>query len=123
VKPKTFGVWFRERRREKAISLRALATACKISFSYLSKVETGDMPPPSAETLALLGTQIGVSPSRMYLEAGIVPPQVKEAFKRGVSIKAYEEIIKVLEGDEDGVDYRAWCPDCPRRSERGIKLL
>jgi transcriptional regulator with XRE-family HTH domain len=96
VKPEAFGAWFRERRREKGISLRCLATACKISFSYLSKVETGDMSPPSAETLALLGAQIGVSPSRMYLEAGIVPPHVKEAFKRGVSIETYEQLLALL---------------------------
>jgi transcriptional regulator with XRE-family HTH domain len=97
VKPETFGPWFRERRKEKGISLRCLATNCKISFSYLSKVETGDMPPPSAETLALLGAQIGVSPSRMYLEAGIVPPQVKEAFKRGVSIETYGQVLMLLQ--------------------------
>lgn len=54
------------------------------------------MPPPSAETLALLGAQIGVSPSRMYLEAGIVPPHVKEAFKRGVSIDTYERVLALL---------------------------
>ena len=97
MKPDTFGAWLRQRRKERDISLRRMAELVGVSFSYLSKVETGDMPPPGAETLALLGAQLGVSPSRMYLEAGIVPPHVKEAFRRGVSIEVYGQVLRLLE--------------------------
>lgn len=96
MKPDTFGAWLRQSRKERSISLRCMARLVGVSFSYLSKVETGDMPPPGAETLALLGVQLGVSPSRMYLEAGVVPPHVKEAFKRGVSIETYSEVLRLL---------------------------
>jgi HTH-type transcriptional regulator, competence development regulator len=97
VKPDTFGDWLRQRRKERSISLRCMARLVGVSFSYLSKVETGDTPPPGAETLALLGAQLGVSPSRMYLEAGVVPPYVKEAFRHGVSIEVYGQVLRLLE--------------------------
>lgn len=97
MKPNTFGAWLRQSRKERNISLRCMARLVGVSFSYLSKVETGDMPPPSTETLALLGAQLGVSPSRMYLEAGVVPPYVREAFRHGVSVEVYEQIVGLLE--------------------------
>ncbi len=97
TKAQTFGPWLRAHRVDQRISLRKLASRCGVTFSYLSKVETGHLPPPSPETLALIGAQIGMSPSRMYLEAGIVPPHVKEAFRRGVSIEVYEQVLRLLE--------------------------
>ena len=102
MKADTFGAWLRQNRKDRGVSLRCMAERAGISFSYLSKVETGDMLPPGAETLALLGAQIGVSPSRMYLEAGIVPPHVKEAFKRGVSIEVYSRVLMLLESAGEG---------------------
>lgn len=97
TKPSTFGPWLRDRRRAPGVSLRLLAERAGVSFSYLSKVETGHLPPPSPEKLAVLGAQLGIGPSAMYLEAGIVPPHVKDAFKRGVSLETYSAVLKLLE--------------------------
>ena len=43
----TFGDMLRDHRTRAGLSIHALAERCGIDFTYLSKIETGDMPPPS----------------------------------------------------------------------------
>jgi transcriptional regulator with XRE-family HTH domain len=50
----TFGSTIRDRRNELRLSLRDVANATGIDFTYLSKVETGRFPPPSEEVIAKL---------------------------------------------------------------------
>lgn len=103
MKEKTFGPWLRARRQEAGVSLRDLARQGGISFSYLSKVETGDLPPPSLETIKALASVLSIDPVEAYLESGKVPPLVLHAFEAGVSREVYEAVVQAIEwGRKEG---------------------
>jgi transcriptional regulator with XRE-family HTH domain len=46
-----FGDALREKRRVAGVSQRELADRVNVDFSYISKVETGRLPPPSADKI------------------------------------------------------------------------
>ena len=107
-KKATFGAWLRKSRHEKKKSLRSLAEQSGITFSYLSKIETGHLPPPSDESLENLADALGVDRVDAYLEAGKVPPALAVAFEQGLVSKGlYRRLswliapmaLKVIERD------------------------
>jgi HTH-type transcriptional regulator, competence development regulator len=95
----TFGPWLRDKRKEKGLSQRALAGKIGISFSYLSKIESGEMPPPSSETLEALGKELGLDSLTMHLQAGTVTPLVKLIFMYGLSPEAYCKMVSICADD------------------------
>lgn len=56
---KQFGSYIRELRKQRDMSLRQLAEDAGIDFTYLSKVETNKIPPPSEEAIARLADALG----------------------------------------------------------------
>lgn len=107
-KKDTFGKWLRDTRHAKKLSLRELASRAGITFSYLSKVETGALPPPSDESLENLADALEIHRVEAYLEAGKVPPALTQAFSEGlVSMGLYRRLswliapmaLKVVERD------------------------
>lgn len=81
----SFGEELRSLRELKGISLRALAGKCEISPTYLSKVETDKMKPPSASTIARIANELGVDGDLMAIDAGKIPDWMKELLlKEGV---------------------------------------
>ena len=99
MKSQTFGPWLRSLRRDAKVSLRSAADTCSLSFAYLSKVETGELPPPSSHALGRLGLLTGQSTLKMHLEAGKVPPALKSAFEHGlISEEKYCRIMQIVEG-------------------------
>ncbi|MHB1000800.1 MAG: helix-turn-helix domain-containing protein [Armatimonadota bacterium] len=56
---KQFGSFIRELRKQKDLSLRQLAEDAGIDFTYLSKVETNKIPPPSEEAITRLAKVLG----------------------------------------------------------------
>ena len=56
----TFGLRLRELRKEKSMTQKELAAKAKIDFTYLSKIETGVMPPPRAKTILALAKGLGI---------------------------------------------------------------
>lgn len=77
-----FGPYVRERRKAKGLSLRELATAASIDFTYLSKVETGKFPPPSEEVIARLAGVLGVDVDVLLSRANKVDPTIHEFVAR-----------------------------------------
>jgi len=57
----TFGQRVRELRRAKGLTQRELAREAGISFTYVSKLETGSMPPPRHKIIMALASVLGVS--------------------------------------------------------------
>ncbi len=53
-----FGSYIRELRKRKGLSLRQLADDAAIDFTYLSKVETNKIPPPSEDAIARLASAL-----------------------------------------------------------------
>jgi PAS domain S-box-containing protein len=57
----TFGERVRELRQAKGLTQRDLAKEASISYAYVSKVETGTMPPPRHKIITTLASVLGVS--------------------------------------------------------------
>lgn len=72
----TFGAEVRALRIAKGISLRELAEKAGISKTYLSYVERGVHPPPSADKVVKLAEALGESKDRLLKIAGLIDPKV-----------------------------------------------
>ena len=76
-----FGQRVRERRlrlKEPQYSLRQVAKAVDVTPSFLSKVERGDLPPPSEATIQKLAGVLGENPDVLLALAGKVSSDLKE---------------------------------------------
>jgi len=74
--PETIGARIRRLRDERGLSQRDLADpARRVSFSYLSRIETGERE-PSVKALRVIAQKLGVTPE--YLETGRDVPAWKE---------------------------------------------
>jgi len=80
-----FGQRVRERRlalKGDQYSLRQVAKAVDVTPSFLSKVERGDLPPPSEATIQKLAEVLGLNPDVMLALAGKVSSDLKEVILR-----------------------------------------
>jgi PAS domain S-box-containing protein len=59
----TFGQRLKELRKAKGLTQRDLATKTSISFAYVSKLETGVMPPPRQKIILALAKVLGLNKS------------------------------------------------------------
>jgi transcriptional regulator with XRE-family HTH domain len=69
----SFGDFLRERRCARGLSLRKTAEKVGVQSSYLSKVERGIKPPPSAQTIVKLAHVLDEDPGALLLLAGKIP--------------------------------------------------
>ncbi len=106
-----FGPRIRELRKEKKLSLRALADAVGVSFTYISKIENekldfGDY--PGEELIGKLATALGVSTDELLILAKKIPEGIKkrvierpDAFRRFSELddEAIDRLLEEL-GDE-----------------------
>ena len=76
-KPVEFGQRLRELRRDKGLTLRALAEAVGVDFTYLSKIENGKAGYlPGADTIRSLAEALDADALDLLQLAGKVPPEV-----------------------------------------------
>lgn len=80
---KEFGDRIRKLREEKkqsdpSFTLRQFAQAVGISATFLSKVETGEFPPPSAENIKRMAELLEVNADELLALAGKVDPGLPE---------------------------------------------
>ena len=73
-----FGVFLKECRKEKGISIRKLAANCGLSASYLSYLERGIHGPPSIDVTEKLAEELGVSMDTMLAKAGHLDPELSK---------------------------------------------
>jgi transcriptional regulator with XRE-family HTH domain len=83
---KDFGQVVRDRREEKKksdprFSLRQFAQAVGISATFLSKVETGEFPPPSAEKIKKMAELLDLNADELLALAGKVAPDLPEIIR------------------------------------------
>jgi transcriptional regulator with XRE-family HTH domain len=57
-----FGAALRQARRARGLSQRAVGDAAGLSHSYVSKLETGEMQPPSCRSVVLLARAVACDP-------------------------------------------------------------
>jgi transcriptional regulator with XRE-family HTH domain len=73
----TFGQKLREFRQEKGMTLRALAEATGVDFTYLSKIENDKVGYlPGAETIRDLAQALGVDAIELLELANKLPPEL-----------------------------------------------
>jgi HTH-type transcriptional regulator, competence development regulator len=73
-----FGQRLRELRRERRLTLRALAEAVGVDFSYLSKIENGKAGYlPGAGTIRSIAESLQADPLELLQLANKVPPEVQ----------------------------------------------
>lgn len=76
-----FGPRLRELRRQAGLSQRELAEKIGVNFSYLSKIESGAMPPPSEEVILKLAEALKTDKDELMILAGKIPPDIAQILK------------------------------------------
>ena len=82
-----FGSYIRERREklretDKRFSVRQVANRIEVEPSFLSKVERGEVPPPSEAKIVLLAKDLGEDPDVLLALAGKVSSDLQAAIRR-----------------------------------------
>jgi len=76
-----FGTRLRDLRKRAGLSQRGLATKAGIDFSYLSKIESGAMPPPSEKVILRLAEVLNTDKDELLTLAGKVPSDIAQILK------------------------------------------
>jgi len=87
------------RRREPRYSVRQVAARIGVQPSYLSKVERGDVGPPSESTIVRLAEDLGEDPDVMLALAGKVSSDLLEAIRRRPRL--FADLIRELKDMPD----------------------
>ena len=69
----TFGERLREIRKSRGLSQRELAEKVKLNFTYLSKIETSAMVPPSEKTILALAKALDADSDELLALANKMP--------------------------------------------------
>ena len=99
-----FGEFVREvreglRRREPRYSVRQVAARIGVQPSYLSKVERGDVGPPSESTIVRLAEDLGEDPDVLLALGGKVSSDLLEAIRKRPRL--FAELIRELKDMPD----------------------
>ncbi len=99
-----FGAYIRERREvlrrdDRTFSVRQVAGRVGIEPSYLSKIERGQQPPPSEETIRKLAKDLQEDPDILLAMAGKVSTDLRAAIIRRP--KLFAELIRQLKDSPD----------------------
>ena len=73
---KGFGARLRELRTEAGFTLSKLAERCNIDFTYLSKIESGALPPPSERVILQLAAALNADKDELLVLAGKIPADI-----------------------------------------------
>jgi len=94
-----FGEYLRRRREQRrdedpAFSVRQLATRVGIEPSYLSKIERGEQPPPSEETIRALARELGEDVDVLLALGGKVSNDLQRIIRRRPAL--FAQLIRDL---------------------------
>jgi transcriptional regulator with XRE-family HTH domain len=78
---KELGRFVQKHREQAGLSLRDLEEQSGVTYSYIAKIERGDVDAPSADKLLRLAKVIGVEVEDLYALAGYVMPEGLPEFK------------------------------------------
>lgn len=68
------GERLRSYRQEKNLSLRTAAESVDVTYSYLARIERGEVDYPSADLLIRLADLYDVDAERLMVQCGVLPP-------------------------------------------------
>lgn len=98
----TFGERLRELRLDRDLNQRKLAGQVGINFTYLSKIETGKLSPPSQETINKLADALDADADELLILANKVPDDVKDVITESTEIPAFLRQIRDLDTEKRG---------------------
>mgnify|MGYP002353861388 FL=1 len=76
---KTLGQIIKEARKEKRITQRDLAKSIDVDFTYISKIETGALEPPSETVINRIAKILDIDANELFLLAKKVPTEFKDS--------------------------------------------
>lgn len=76
---KTFGEIIKDARKEKRITQRDLAKMISVDFTYISKIETGALEPPSESVIDKIAKILELDPNELFILAKKVPTEFKNS--------------------------------------------
>lgn len=71
-----FGPYIRELRKQKGYTQRDLAPLVNVDYTYLSKVETNSVPPPSDKVIEALAEALDTPKDELFFHATKVAPDI-----------------------------------------------
>ncbi len=100
----TFGAYVRAARErlradDRRYSVRQVARRIAIEPAYLSKIERGDVAPPSEATIRRLATELGEDVDALLAMAGKVSSDLQETIRKRPRL--FAELIRELESASD----------------------
>lgn len=96
----TFGERLRELRLERGYNQRTLADKVGIDFTYLSKIETGKMAPPSQDTIKKIAAALEADGDELLILANKVPDDVKDVITESTEMPAFLRQMRDLDAEE-----------------------
>ena len=83
--PQTFGTRLNEFRKRVPLTQRQLADAMDVDFTYISKIESGNVPPPARDRIELAAKALKLSSTEteeLFRLAEKIPADVESLFSR-----------------------------------------
>jgi transcriptional regulator with XRE-family HTH domain len=104
-----FGEYIREVREgllasDRRFSLRQVAQRVGIEPAYLSKVERGEVAPPSEETISRIANELGQDRNLLLAMAGKVSRELQDIIRRRPQL--FAELLGQLKDAPDDAIYR-----------------
>lgn len=87
------------RSEDRSFSLRQVASRIKVEPAYLSKIERGDVSPPSEATTVRLAKELGEDPDLLLAMAGKVSSDLQEIIRKRP--KLFADLIRQLKESPD----------------------
>jgi transcriptional regulator with XRE-family HTH domain len=89
----------RQRQSDRAYSLRQVAERLGVEPAYLSKIERGDLPPPSEAVVVKLAGELGEDPDMLLALAGKVSRDLQAIIRRRP--REFAQLIRQLRDAPD----------------------
>lgn len=96
----SFGESVRQLRLARGLQQKQLATAIGLEATYLSRIETGRVPPPSEETIRAIARVLDTEPEPLILSASKVPSDLKDMILSSPRAPEFLRTAKRLGDDE-----------------------
>jgi transcriptional regulator with XRE-family HTH domain len=91
----------RQLRKEKGLTLRSLAEAAGVDFTYLSKIENEKVGySPGADTIRALAVALGVDSLELLRLADKVPPEIQDLTATARARRFFERAREVASPDD-----------------------
>jgi transcriptional regulator with XRE-family HTH domain len=100
----TFGKLLRSLRLESGVGLRELSRLIEKSPGYLSDVESGNVPPPSEETIVQIANALNVDKKALLNAAKKIDPELSEYVAEQPQVADFLRMAKDQEFNDDDWD-------------------